>query len=342
MPAKAKGIVRSDRLGPTLLLALVALLVLPVALSGWFASGPRNTLVVGLHEGWIAYQPLFLEEARADAPATPVSLKRLVNVSTAQQSFRSGSLDALYGTLDEALRLLAEGVDLRILGIDDSSAGAEAVVARSGISRFEDLKGRRIGLMPVGTDAYVMSRALELHGMGWNDIRIVPLEGDSRISEFQRGTIDAVFTFDPFIADAVHAGGTIVFDTNAIPHESMGVIIAKAETLERHIPEFQALIRLWDRATRRLLQNRSDLIRQIAERRGEDIEDTRYSIDRVRFYTPEESYRMLVGEDPFFTSIAQRMAEAMKRLDLLEQPIDINRLVDRELLRRLYAVVLPR
>lgn len=324
------------RLLPVAALIICGLLA-AAAVIGFIADEPRRPLVIGVHEGWIGHQPLFLEESRGSAAADSVVLKGLVNVSAAQQGFRSGALDALFGTLDEALRLRADGIDLQIVVLNDCSSGADAVVAQPSIGDVYGLRGARVALMPVGIDAYIVGRALQLHDMSFENIHIVPLEGDNRLDAFKQQIVDAVVTYDPILQKMVDLGGHVIFDTSDIPGESCTVLMAKAETLRDRESSFAEFIKVWARSVRSFHEHRELSIRKIADQRDGSVEDVVFILERLHLFSARESLELLAGADLAFIESANRIQNNMLQLNLLEQPVDVSHLVSPNLLRRLYG-----
>jgi len=334
MGSLASAIARGARTGLTrLCLVLVGL----IALGGCDDPEP---LTIGAHETWIGYQPLFLYEEISARESNAIVLKRLVNVSTAQQSFRSGYLDAIFATLDEAIRLKAQGLDICIVTVNDSSFGADGIITRKNIATFEALRGRRIGLMPVALDAYILARALELYGMRFDQIEIVPLEYDKRFAAFANGHIDAFIAYDGPMSATIADEGKIVFDTRDMPNEILSVLITKRETLEMRQDAFRFFVSFWAESIRILKQNRNQAIQQIASRRPGAVQDVERNLDNIRLYGGLESFEMLAGREQPILETAEKIQGLMLKLGLLDHAVDVSELVVPDLLEDIYAQAL--
>ena len=100
------------------------------ALTGLMACSepPQPPLVVGLNT-WVGYDPLVLARDRGLADARQVKVVELISSAEALRHLRNGLLDAAGLTMDEALRLVDSGFDVRIVALLDTSAGADVVVA---------------------------------------------------------------------------------------------------------------------------------------------------------------------------------------------------------------------
>jgi ABC-type nitrate/sulfonate/bicarbonate transport system substrate-binding protein len=109
--------------------------VLGVVLGIVACSEPvRPPLVVGINT-WVGYDPLVLARDRGLTDARQVKVVELISSAEALRHLRNGLLDAAGLTLDEALRLVDSGFDVRIVALLDTSAGADPVLAAPRITR---------------------------------------------------------------------------------------------------------------------------------------------------------------------------------------------------------------
>lgn len=311
--------------------------LLLAGLSALPSCGDEPPLVIGVHESWIGHQPLLAEHARRSPKSGPIVLERLTGLSAAQQRFRSGALNALFGTLDEAIRLLAEGMDLRILLVSEESAGADAVVAQPQFADMRALRGRRIGLMSIGIEGYLLARALELNGMSADDVALVPMEGDRLAAAFREARVDAVVTWYPLITDLLHVGGHVVFDSGSVDEDILGVMVAKRSVASSNSEAFGGFLDLWSAAVRRLRGAPDQLIAEIADRTRGQPAALRSALDSVVLYDSPESLELLLGQDRPLLKLADRLQGNMLRLGLLNTRQNLTTLVEPALLRGLYA-----
>ncbi|MCK6410529.1 MAG: hypothetical protein L6Q70_15220, partial [Thauera sp.] len=109
---------------------LLSLLCLPALAA---CSPPGAPLSVSAHP-WPGYELMFLAAREGWIDHDPVQLRAAVSATESMQRLRAGTVDAAALTLDETIKLLAEGVDLRVALVFNVSSGADALIAKPHIA----------------------------------------------------------------------------------------------------------------------------------------------------------------------------------------------------------------
>jgi sulfonate transport system substrate-binding protein len=115
-----------------------------------------------------------------------------------------------------ALLAKANGVPIKSVYIYDKPEWTALVTLKdSPIHKVEDLKGKRIAVTR-GTDPHIfLLRALSLHGMKTQDVKMVLLQHpDGRVA-LERGDVDAWAGLDPYMAQTELEKGSRLFFRNA-------------------------------------------------------------------------------------------------------------------------------
>ncbi len=170
-----------------------ARLVLITVLAG--CQPPSEPVRLGFFT-WPGYEPLALA-ADLGFYERPV---RIVDYSSATQvlrAFRNTDIELGALTLDEVLLLAEDVPEVRIVLVLDVSHGADVILGRPGFARFEDLRGRRVGYEATALGAYMLARALEMHGMAAADVIPVAVQADEHERAFREDRVDAIVTFEP-------------------------------------------------------------------------------------------------------------------------------------------------
>lgn len=107
-------------------------------------------------------------------------------------------------------------------------AEALAVKNNAGITSFEELKGKRIATTVTSTSHYSLLSALQLNGLTASDVQIVDLAAPDILSAWQRGDIDAAYTWDPVLTELLKDGKTLISSsdlaTEGHPTGTYGVV----------------------------------------------------------------------------------------------------------------------
>src|SRR5690606_16176114 len=124
-----------------------------------------------------------------------------------------GSLDICNAGSSPIVVGFGNGVALSMVYIEKYITDSESLIVRkdSGITKLEDLKGRRIAL-PFNTSVHFsMLAALNSVGMKGTDVELVNMKADSIVAAWKRGDIDAAFIWVPVLTDLQSDNGEIIF-----------------------------------------------------------------------------------------------------------------------------------
>lgn len=125
------------------------------------------------------------------------------------------------------------GVNMQLFWILDNIGHSEALVVRkeSGISKPEDLKGKRIGVPFVSTSHFHLLVALsKVWKMNPRDVRILNMQPPQIVAAWQRGDIDAAYVWPPALTTLLK-DGTVLTDSEEVGKASVptfdGIVVDK-------------------------------------------------------------------------------------------------------------------
>src|SRR2546429_6516720 len=152
---------------------------------------PRSTL--------FPYTTLFRSEYSV-VPGSPVPL---LNQLT------SKNVDAIDMSFALAAKAFEDGVPLKVTGVAPAVLGAIIARKDAGLSRVEDLKGRKVAAV-VGTSTFFDIRALTLKGYGFDlqkDTQIVTATAPpDMVTLLGKGEVDAIIAWQPITDQVVLRG----------------------------------------------------------------------------------------------------------------------------------------
>ena len=88
-------------------------------------------------------------------------------------AFYSGQLDGICIAASDAISPLNEGIDFKIVLVNDNSAGADGLVVSDGINSIADLKGKSVATELGTLEHMFLLKILEDNGMTIDDINYV-------------------------------------------------------------------------------------------------------------------------------------------------------------------------
>ena len=198
-----------------LALAAATAFVLPVA-----AQDAKVTIAIS---GWTGFAPLTLakEAGLFKKHGLDVTIKKIPQKDR-HLAIASGDVQCAATTVETWIAWNAAGVMTTQIFQLDKSFGADGMVAKPGITKITDLKGKTIAASAPGTAPYfTLAWMLKKNGMSLKDVTIVNLEPQAAANAIIAGAagVDAAMTYEPFLS-AVRAkpeAGKIIATTLDYP-----------------------------------------------------------------------------------------------------------------------------
>ena len=288
---------------------------------------PEAPLRVGATQ-WPGYEILFLARSLGLFENRSIRLVELTSATEVVHALRSDMLEAAALTLDEALPLIQDGSDLKVVLVLDISSGGNALMAQPGIESLSALHGKRIGVENTATGAILLSGALQAGGLTVSDIKVIPITVDEHEDAYRAGSVDAIVTSEPVKTKLLSKGAEILFDSSQIPGRIMNVLVVHSSALRSKREPLEALISGWFRALAHFHRAPLDSAQRMAPRIGINAEDMLKSFSGIQLPDLEDNRILLAGDQPVFLIAARRLVELMLEQGLLSQGISVDNLVD--------------
>jgi taurine transport system substrate-binding protein len=186
-----------------------------------YQAFPSGDLVVK-HNGW-------LEQA---LPAYNIRWIKFDSGADINTAFVAGQLDfGAIGSSPVARGLSAPlNIAYQVAFVLDVAGDNEALVARTetGITSVADLRGKRVATPFASTAHYSLLAALDRAGVPAAEVQLVDLQPQASLAAWQRGDVDAVYTWLPTL-DELRATGTTLITSKELaaagkPTLDLGVV----------------------------------------------------------------------------------------------------------------------
>lgn len=290
---------------------------------------PVPPLKLGMNP-WVGYDPLVLARDNGLLDTTQVKVVELSSSSETLRHFRNGLLDVAALTLDEALRLADDGVDIRIVALLSSSAGADMVMARPDITGPAQLRGRSIAVEQTTVGALMLQRLLQAGRLQPHEVQVRNLEASQHLEALRNGRVDAVVTFEP-LAGAMQAEGLrTIFDSRQMPGDIVDVLVVHASVLAQRRDQVEAAVLGWRRGLQALLLEPERSAQALAV--GVDLTPVEYltTLQGLKFYGDAESQALMSGRPRALGHEAEGLALTLKLMGLIREAPDWGRLLDED------------
>jgi NitT/TauT family transport system substrate-binding protein len=254
------------------LLCAVLFALVTVASCGLLGNGPPDgtpiTLGFSAWPGWFPWQ-VAAEKGLFSKNGVKVDLRYFDNYTDSLTALTNGDIDANSQTLNDTLSSVTDGSRETIVLVNDNSTGNDQIIARPGIRKIADLKGKTVAAEAGTVDHYLLMLALKGAGLTAKDVHFVPLATDAAAAQFVAGKVDAVGVFAPFTTAALKRPGSRAITTSknfpgAIPDH----LVVSGAFLDRRPNAVQALVKTWFDTLAWISQNRAEAVKIMAKRAG--------------------------------------------------------------------------
>ncbi|KUI37052.1 glycine betaine ABC transporter substrate-binding protein [Mycobacterium sp. GA-2829] len=209
-----------------------------------YQTFPSGDLIVK-NNGW-------LEEALPDYNIKWTKFDSGADVNTA---FVAKEIDfGALGSSPVARGLSAPlNIPYKVAFVLDVAGDNEALVARnvSGVNTIADLRGKRVGTPFASTAHYSLLAALDQNGLSPNDVQLVDLQPQAILAAFERGDIDAGYSWLPTL-DQLRRNGKDLITSRQLARDgkpTLDLAVVADEFAEAH-PE---VVDIWRQQQARAL-----------------------------------------------------------------------------------------
>jgi ABC-type nitrate/sulfonate/bicarbonate transport system substrate-binding protein len=174
------------------------------------------------------------------------------------------------------ITIKASDVPVKVVAVLDQMAGTQAMVGRPGLklNSAKDLEGLTIG-MPNGAEVYYAIKSMgEELGVDVSKVNYINLAPSDGLVALQRGDIDALAAWEPFITKGTQAGGEFILSgrQSNLPEKQGDVnwlsvhstLIATDDFLAKNPNTIKALIRALKKGTDFINDNREEAVKILA------------------------------------------------------------------------------
>jgi len=214
--------------------------------SGDAASGPLR-IAYSDWPGWVAWE-IALNKGYFKDAGVDVSFVWLEYVPSIE-AFSEGKVDAVCMTNGDAL--VAGSSDSASVGvlINDYSNGNDMVVARPGINKIADLKGKKIGVEVGFVDHLLLMEALKPAQLTEADVSIVNSKTEQTAALLKAGGADAIAAWQPNSGRALDevVGSKPIFTSANVPGLIYDLLFVNKKSLGKRRADWVKVAKVWFR-----------------------------------------------------------------------------------------------
>jgi NitT/TauT family transport system substrate-binding protein len=296
---------------------------------GWLADKPVS---IASHV-WPGYEPMFLARGEGWLNTNQVRLAETASASDSMQALAEGKVDGAALTLDEVLTARSRGIPLSVVMIFDVSAGADMLIARSGIKKLADLKDHRIGVEEGAVGGLMLANILRTAGLGKEDVKVIPLTIDKQANAWSQQQLDAVITYEPVAGILLQQGGIKLFDSRQIPNTIVDVLAIRGDSLDHsHTNSIRHLLSAYFKALDHLNRNPHDAAYRMASHLNLPSDRVLPAFKGLLLPDAANNYHMMTGSRPELMDTAHKVSAIMLESGLLQRDDTFKELIRPEFL----------
>ena len=228
-------------------------------------------------------------------------------------AFYSGQVDGICIAASDTVAPLNEGVDFKVVLVNDNSYGADGLVVQDGIESVEDLRGKTVAT-EVGTLEHMfLLKILNDNGMTIDDINFTNMTINDAGPAFIAGSVDAAVLWEPTLSTTVANKGTILYSTKSEPGLIPDTLAVRQEIIDENPDCVQALVHSWFEGVEKLDAREDEIIEAVCE--GAELTKDEYLVilDGVTLFDKSKNIETFKdGED--YTSLVYTIEQSAEFL----------------------------
>jgi NitT/TauT family transport system substrate-binding protein len=200
--------------------------------------------------------------------------------------------DLAAGQIDGALIAVGDAINInrnspmKVVAIHDNG-GDTAVVVGPEINSIADLKGKTIGMVIGSQYEMTVVEMLQSAGMSLSDVTIVVMNPKDALTALNSGQVQAAFTWEPFLSDALSSGYKIIYPQEQL-HLFPGLIVFSKSIVDERPEDVRAFLKAWFQAAGYRLQHEGETRDLAAKYLGISAEKIRRD-DHLKLYTLDDN-----------------------------------------------------
>jgi NitT/TauT family transport system substrate-binding protein len=263
---------------------------------GWGKETEQTPLRIGTNP-WPGYEFIHLADKKGFFKEEGVNVKlvRFSALEDARRAFERGQVDGMASTLIELLQAHEHGMAGKILLMTDFSNGSDVIIARKGINRPADLKGKKMGAESASLGVFVVARALDKAGLSLDSIKLVSMGPLNMEKALLSGEVDALHTYPPYSTNILKHKDAVtkIFDSTQIPGEIVDIVSFSPDTIDHRMKDLIAIRRAWDKTVVYARQHPEESNKIMAEVEGISAEEFADALSGVKVLSLAEQQPLM-------------------------------------------------
>lgn len=325
--------ITSNKLNRLFCSSLVAAVALALAPSASHA-GDLKPYKVG-YNSWIGSIAFFVanEKGYFKDEGLDVQTKSFSSPGDTLLPLIAGDLDAALSTADSVITVLDKAPgQLKVVYLTDTSAGADAIVAKKSIHNLKSLKGHTVAATLGQCNQLLLEKALEKAGLTDKDIQLTNMNADDSGAAFAAGKLDVAVTWEPWITKASgEKNGHVIFSSAQTPNLILDILAIGNKTADKRAGETRAFLKGLNRGYAFVREHTDEACAIAAKVLDQKPEEVKAMLPKVELYGPEKNVEVMSGGAA--AAASREVAKFFKDKKVNDTLVDVSKLYDASYLK---------
>lgn len=288
---------------------------------------------------WIGYSSFYIAEEKGffDRRGIVVSTEIIDPLAEKNAAMIRGDIDGMGGTIDSAIISAASGVPGTIVFMFDRSNGTDGILVTEDVQSIADLRGKRVAVEEGFVGHFFLLYVLEQHGLGPDDIELVPMTTDLAGAAFAAGQVDVAVTWEPYLSTAkVREGARVLISSAELEPILADTLFLSDDFIRTRPDDIRKLVAALLEANEYWLANEDECNAIVARSWQMDIKEVQEIMTTDELYgrvQQREQFGANASETGALLAYLKKCASLWKRAGVIEKAIDGEQLVDPQFVR---------
>jgi len=296
------------------------LLLLTAMLAAFSAAAAPIKIGYSDWPGWVAWE-IAKEKGLFKKHGVEVELVWFPIYTDSLTALNTGKIDANCSAWCDVIAPLAEGVKLKVVLVNDNSAGNDAIIGKTGIKSIKDLKGKTVATELGTVEHFMLLQALSKHGMSEKDIEYKNLTVPDAAAAFIAGKVDGAGVWQPWINQIEKEGkGTVLFTSKEIPGLIPDLLVVQEKVATDRAAEVQKIVATWFDVIAFIRSHEKEAVKIMAKVVEQKPEDYLAFMPGTKFFDLDANLKAFEKSDSH-TSLAgsgKVISSFLKSVDLIK------------------------
>ena len=297
----------------------------------------RAEIKVGVSDwpGWVAWY-IAEEKGLFKKYGADVKLVWFATYTDSISALSAGQLDANSQTWSDTMAPLAAGLPLKVVLVNDNSAGNDALMVSPKIKDFKGLKGKRIALEEYSISHFVLVTALAKNGMTPKDVKVVNMTAGDAAAAFLAGRVEAAVVWNPWVNQIQSSGkGKALFTSRNMPGLVPDLLVAQEKSIASKRKDFVGMIKAWYDVEKFIRDQPDEAAKIMAKVVGMDAGEYKVFLPGTRYFDQKDNLEAFgPASDPgSLLGVAPTVVQFLKENKLIEGTPDAAKGLDATLVR---------